>query len=38
MSDDRKITALTIQLITLYGGGITGFASFIMAFFPFFNV
>jgi len=37
MSDDRKITALTIQLVTLYGGGITGFASFIMAFFPFFN-
>jgi hypothetical protein len=37
MSDDRKITALTIQLVTLYGGGITGFISLIMAFFPFFN-
>ncbi|MCX9074448.1 MAG: hypothetical protein OIN88_07280 [Candidatus Methanoperedens sp.] len=37
MSDDKKITALTIQLVTLYGGGITGFASLIMAFFPFSN-
>jgi hypothetical protein len=37
MSNDPKITALTIQLVTLYGGGITGFASLIMVFFPFFN-
>lgn len=37
MSDDLKITALTIQLVVLYGGGITGFASLIMALFPFFN-
>ena len=37
MSDDPKITALTIQLAVLYGGGITGFASLIMALFPFFN-
>lgn len=37
MSDDPKITALTIQLVVLYGGGITGFASLIMALFPFFN-
>ncbi len=37
MSDDPKITALTIQLATLYGGSITGFASFIMALFPFLN-
>ncbi len=37
MNDDPKITVLTIQLITLYGGGITGFASLIMAFFPFLN-
>ena len=37
MSNDPKITALTIQLTTLYGGGITGFASLIMALFPFFN-
>ncbi len=37
MNDDPKITVLTIQLITLYGGGITGFASLIMALFPFFN-
>jgi len=29
MNDDPKITALTIQLVTLYGGGITGFASLI---------
>jgi hypothetical protein len=37
MSNDPKITALTIQLVVLYGGGITGFASLIMALFPFFN-
>ena len=37
MSTDPKITALTIQLAVLYGGGITGFASLIMALFPFFN-
>ncbi len=37
MSNDPKITALTIQLVTLYSGGITGFASLIMALFPFFN-
>ncbi|MCZ7383343.1 MAG: hypothetical protein O8C63_01175 [Candidatus Methanoperedens sp.] len=37
MSNDPKITALTIQLVTLYGGSITGFASLVMAFFPFFN-
>ena len=33
----QKTTVLTIQLATLYGGGITGFAGLIMAFFPFFN-
>ncbi len=37
MNDDPKITVLTIQLVTLYGSGITGFASLIMALFPFFN-
>jgi hypothetical protein len=37
MNDDPKITALTIQLATLYGCGITGLASLIMALFPFFN-
>ncbi len=37
MSDDRKITILTIQLAALCGSGITGFASLIMALFPFFN-
>ncbi len=37
MIDDPKTTILTIQLIALYGGGITGFASLIMALFPFFN-
>jgi hypothetical protein len=37
MSDDPKITALTIQLAVLYGGGITGLASLILAFFPFVN-
>ncbi|KCZ73088.1 hypothetical protein ANME2D_00147 [Candidatus Methanoperedens nitroreducens] len=37
MSNDPRITILTIQLIALYGGGITGFASLIMALFPFFN-
>lgn len=37
MSNDPKTTVLTIQLAALYGGGITGFASLIMAFFPFFN-
>ena len=37
MSDEPKTTVLTIQLAVLYGGGITGFASLIMALFPFFN-
>ncbi len=37
MSDEPKVTALTIQLATLYGGSITGFVSLIMALFPFFN-
>ncbi len=37
MSDDPKTTVLTIRLVVLYGGGITGFASLIMALFPFFN-
>ncbi len=37
MSGDPKTTVLTIQLAVLYGGGITGFASLIMALFPFFN-
>ena len=37
MSDEPKITALTIQLVTLYGSGITGFASLIMSLFPFLN-
>ncbi len=36
MSNDPKTTVLTIQLATLYGGGITGLASLILAFFPFF--
>lgn len=37
MSNDPKITALTIQLVVLYGVGITGLASLILAFFPFVN-
>ena len=37
MSNDPKTTVLTIQLVTLYGGGITGLASLILAFFPFIN-
>ncbi len=36
MSDDPKTTVLTIQLATLYGGGITGFAGLVMAVFPFY--
>jgi hypothetical protein len=37
MSNDPKTLVLTIQLFTLYGSGITGLASLIMAFFPFVN-
>lgn len=37
MNDNPRYMVLTIQLIALYGSGITGFASLIMALFPFLN-
>lgn len=37
MSNDQKNTALTIALVILYGGGITGVAGLVAAAFAFFS-